>query len=278
MKRHGYFLYLILILCFCLFTAVPSITAGAASDTEKWVVDKAGLLDEDELADLNDLSSQLSSAHNIRLAIVTTPDFQDSAIFGIDFDGTDILDWEIAYFNQQSANLTDGSEDGLLLAVSMADRDWGIQSFGAAADTFNQYAREEIGSRFVDSLSDGDYYDAFETYLTLADEFLTEAENGEPYTAEHTYRESVPIPLIILGAFVLSLIISFIIVFTWKKSMNTRIRQDGAGAYLEQGSFRLTGHSDIFLYHHISRTRKEKNDSQSHGSTHSSSSGTRGKF
>jgi uncharacterized protein len=289
MKRFRLFTAtLFLIVCIgCFGFASPiSVSAESASNTtyngELLVQDDAGLLDEDELQSLQEYASKISEEHDLSVAIVTTPDFTDSQINGSYFGENDILRWEQAYLSELSSFTSgssgDNTDSGILLAVSMSYRDWGIQTSGNATDALGTYARETIGSSIQTDLSDGEYEDAFRSYLSMTDTFLTAAENGDPYTYDNPYRESIPIPLIILAAFIISLIVSLIIVITWKKSMCTRIRQDGAEAYLQQGSFQLTGHSDIFLYHHVTRTRREKSNQNGGGNMKSNHSGTHGKF
>lgn len=264
-NRFRMWLAVFMLACVVLFSsAVPSGVVEAEGGT--WVMDGAGLLTDEEEETLNAVCEQICEEHGISAPIITTGNF----------GGGDIKDWQRKIFREYDLGVgEDGS--GILLAVSMAERDWGIVTFGSAQEAFTTYGREKIGAQVVDYLSDGEYYEAFSTYLRLVDEFLTEAENGEPYSESHRYQEGWRIPLIVAVSFVISLIISLIVVMSWKKSMNTRVRQNSAGAYLTPGSFALSESSDRFLYHTVSRTKRQKESSGS-GGMHSDSSGTSGKF
>lgn len=250
---------------------VSGMFLQAASDYSQrtWVWDGAGLLTEEEVESLNDTCIEIAEKHDVGISIITVDNF----------GGGDIKAWQKDVYERYDLGAGD-ADSGLMLAISMAERDWGLVAFGDAQNTFTTYSREKIAELFLPDLSNGNYYDSFSTYLKLCDEFLTEAENGTPYSAEHTYKESVPIPLIVGIAFVISFGISLAVVLFWKKSMNTRVKQNAAGQYYKEETFSLTRCTDQFLYHTVSRHRRPQNNSSGGGSggMHSTSSGTSGKF
>jgi uncharacterized protein len=59
--------------------------------------------------------------------------------------------------------------------------------------------------------------------------------------------------------------------------MNTKLPQNSARNYLNQSSYQLHGHSDMFLYSNVTKVRRESSSSSGSGgggsSTHRSSSG-----
>lgn len=250
-----------------------SASAAGAAEREAyfdgWVQDDAGLLTLQEEEELEAECGRLFQAHGAGVYIVTTPDF----------GGGDIKDWQRRIFSQYDLGADSGGS-GVMLAISMAERDWGLVGFGAAQEAFSTYARERLGSMILDDLSDGEFYKAFSGYLSMADDCFAAAEKGKPYTEQHRYREGWRFPVIIGAAFLLSLGVSAGVVMSWKKGMNTRVRQKGAMEYLKAGSFYLSNQSDLFLYHTVSRTQRPKQDTSSSGggSMHSDSSGTSGKF
>lgn len=247
--------------------------SAAAKDTgyagRIWVRDDAGLMSDDEVTKLNETCGKLSDEYDTGISIITVDDF----------GGGDITKWQEGKYIEYELGEADG---GVMLAVSMADRDWGIKAFGAAEDVFTVYSREKIADLFLDDLSDGDYYEAFDTYAKLCGDFLKKAQTGEVYSSENPYKRPAPVWLIIVISFAVSLIISLIIVMSWKKGMNTKGMQAEAVQYLRKDSFRLTRREDLFLYRTVNRTKKPENNGNSgSGSSRpmkSSGSGTRGKF
>ena len=248
---------------------VQGVEADAVGDLEGWVRDDAGLLASSEEDALERECGLLFQEHGTAVYIVTTPDF----------GGGDIKDWQRQIFSAYDLGADSGGS-GVMLAISMAGRDWGLVGFGTAQDAFSTYGRERLGELILDDLSDGEFYEAFSKYLSIADDYLTAEEKGSPYTERHRYGEGWRIPLIIGISFLLSLGVSIGVVLAWKKGMNTRVRQNGAMDYLKKGSFYLSGQSDLFLYHTVNRTRRPQNNSSGRGGggMHSDSSGTSGKF
>lgn len=276
-KKNGmkYICSILLTLILCAACCVIYTDAVYASDeagdlsgaASGWIRDEAGLLSESEEEELEEKSQQICNEHGISAVIVTTNRYT----------GSDILDWEETIFAQQKLGAGE-HESCLMLGISMAERDWGITAFGDAEEIFGSYSREKIGGEVLDDLSDGDYYGAFDTYLDMADQFMKDAEGGTIYSSSNPYRARINIVYIIIGSFAVSLIVSVIVVVSWKRKMNTKVLQSGAGDYLRRESFRLTERSDIFLYHTVRRTRRQKNENHGSGSMHSSGHGTRGKF
>lgn len=248
---------------------IPQNVTGLEYGVEGWVQDDAGLLDAQEEDALESQCMQVFQEYGTGIYIVTTPDF----------GGGDIKDWQRDVFLEYDLG-ADSDGSGVMLAVSMAERDWGLVGFGAAQEAFSTYGRERLGELILDDLSDGDFYGAFSRYISITDDYLLAAKEGSPYTEKHRYGEGFRIPLIIGVSFLLSLGVSVGVVMSWKRGMNTRVRQNGAMDYLKQRSFHLSDRSDLFLYHTVSRTRKpqETSSGSSGGGMHSDSSGTSGKF
>lgn len=258
----------ILLVSLVCLNAGSILAAGAETQFDGWVQDDAGLLAADEEEALETECRRLFQTYGTGVYIVTTPNF----------GGGDIKDWQRRIFSQYDLG-ADSAGSGVMLAISMAERDWGLVGFGSAQEAFSTYARERLGSLILDDLSDGEFYEAFSGYLSIADDYLKAAENGKPYTEQHRYREGWRFPVIFGVSFLLSLGISVAVVMVWKKGMNTRVRQNGAMEYLKAGSFYLSNQSDLFLYHTVSRTKRPKNNSSGgSGSMRSDSSGTSGKF
>lgn len=224
------------------------------------------LQEEDEL---ETECSRLFQEYGTGIYIVTTSNF----------GGGDIKNWQRQIFAEYDLGADSGGS-GVMLAISMAERDWGLVGFGAAQEAFSTYGRERLGKLILDDLSEGDFFEAFSKYLSISEDYLVAWEKGSPYTERHKYGGRWRIPLIIGVSFLISLGVSVGVVMSWKKGMNTRVRQTGAMNYLKAGSFYLTNQSDMFLYHTISRTHRPQDNSSSSGGggMHSDSSGTSGKF
>ena len=73
-----------------------------------------------------------------------------------------------------------GTEDsGILLLISMEDRDWAISTYGFGIYAFTDVGIQFLTDAFLSELSDGDYMEAFTIYADKADDLLTRAANGD---------------------------------------------------------------------------------------------------
>lgn len=268
-KKRGGILLAVFLLCVCVLPGYEGMASEELKTVpaEGWIQDGAGLLTEREEEKLEERSGELLSEYGISVVIVTTDRFE----------GYDILDWERKLFEEKDLGAGEDNSS-LILGISMAERDWGITAYGRAERIFGAYGRETIGEEILDDLSDGDYYDSFSAFLDMADQFLADAETGKIYSESNHYRKPVNPIAAVLGAAAASFAVSLTVVLLWKKGMNTRVLQNNAGAYLRRGRFHLTNKSDLFLYHTVNRTRRQKNESHSSGGMHSSGNGTKGKF
>ena len=68
---------------------------------------------------------------------------------------------------------TGADRDGILLLVSMEDRDYHISTHGFAIDAFTGNGLLYLEDGFLSDLSDGNYYDAFRAYQDRAEDMLS---------------------------------------------------------------------------------------------------------
>lgn len=178
--------------------------------------------------------------------------------------------WE-AYQDKETGGQTlnmygygDG-HDGIIFAVSMAERDWQLLTYGYGLTAVsNEYGFDYISSRVTSKLSDGDYYDAFTTFADLSEAFLKEAREGTPYSDDNPAKLTfLSRALPYLMSFGIAFIVALIICSVKVASMKTAVKKTSAADYMEPGSFHLTKKRDYYLYTTTQRVKREKNDSSS---------------
>lgn len=152
------------------------------------------------------------------------------------------------------------NEDGILLLLAMAEREWYIYTHGDLIYKFTDQDIQELGLEFTDSLANGNYHHAFDLYLRALPCYLD-------------HEESKPSFLISL---VTGLLAAGITVGIMSASMNTKRRQNAASEYLQNNSFRLRTHQDLYLYSKVDKVRRQQNNNSSGKTTvHRSSGGGR---
>ena len=167
--------------------------------------------------------------------------------------------------------------DGILLMISMEDRDWAISTHGFGITAFSDAGQAYIMKQILPSLGEGDFFAAFSEFSTLADQFLEQAKNDAPYV-----EETLPKPEIspkeyavrLLVSAVLSVLLSLIPLAFLTSSHKSIRSQTHAGTYIRDGSFQITEGNDLFMYSRESRTRHETSSSSSYRSSSGGTSGT----
>ena len=74
------------------------------------------------------------------------------------------------------------NRDGLLLLISMAERDWYISTCGYGITAFTDAGISYLGSAMKEDLSSGNYASAFYTYASECDQMITMAREGHPFS------------------------------------------------------------------------------------------------
>lgn len=244
---------------------------------EPLLVDDAGLLSDDEYDALLATLESVSAEYGCDVAVVTV----DS------LGGKSARDFADDYYDYNGYGSGD-DRSGIMLVLSMGERDWYITTCGYGITAMTDYGRDVLSDDFVPYLSSGDYYEAFNIFAEGCGNYLRLAADGTPFdrrsdydSDDYDYGEGFPqwweiktyLPAALIAGFVISLIV---VLCMRGKLKSVRAKQSAAG-YIVDNSMVLTDCRDIFLYKNVSRTRRSNDDDHSSGggsSTHVSSSGT----
>ena len=166
-------------------------------------------------------------------------------------------------------------KSGILFLITMSERKWCISTHGEAIQIFTDAGQEYMTDNFVSYLSDGEYYEGFMKFADLCEEFIIQAQSGEPYDVENLPEETIPFYMIFLISLVVGFVIALIVTGVMRSRMKTVHMKPDAADYMKDGSLHINRSRDIFLYHQVTRTAKPKEESSGGGgsSTHTSSSG-----
>lgn len=270
-------LSILLILSLC-------VTVCASDPGAPRIVDNAGVLSADELADLTQRAYDLRNTYDMDVVILTVNSL----------DGKSAQAYADDYYDYNGYGVGE-DYSGVLLLIAMDSREWWISTCGEAIYAITDYGIERLFSEMSWYLSENRFYSAFDAYLDALPEYFEAYHDGDPldgyagsYDGPGSYSpgdadEIVyydPNPFGISSA-VISLVIgcavAAVVLLFMKSSMNTKRKQHGAAVYVKTGSYHLRKHSDVFLYSNVSKVRRQENSSSgSRGggsSTHRSSSG-----
>lgn len=249
-----------LIICLVCFVLVRPVTVQAENRQNSRLVDEADLLDKSQEVDVLKKLDEISDRQMFDVVIVTVNSTEGKTPMAFADDYYD--------YNGYGMGAT---HDGILLLISMGERDWYISTTGFGITAFTDVGLEYMEGQLVDFLSDGEYQKAFETFAELCDEFVTKAKEGEVYREGHLPRGAFPFLWIPIGL-VLGGVVALFPVQMMKRQMNNVQRRTEASDYVKRERISITDQRDMFLYRTVNRSARPKNTS-SGSSTHQSSSG-----
>ena len=236
-----------LILLLCMMLVLP---VAAAPDL---VVDDANLLYDVEELSLRSKLVEITERLRCAVAVVT--------VNGL--GGKSAREFADDYYDYNGYGYGAG-DDGVLLLVSMSEREWYITTYGACIDAISDYDRERLSDKFLGYLSSGAYAEAFNIFADGCDELISDALDTTHYPLSLSW---------IAISLVAGFIIALISVGVMKSKLTTVRLGTEANNYVREGSMNLKIANDIFLYRTLSKTAKPKEKSFSGSSTHTSSSG-----
>lgn len=164
------------------------------------------------------------------------------------------------------------NDDGILLLISKKDRKWSISTFGFGIKAFTDKGQEYIIESMKPYLSDNNFYEAFDKFADLCDEFIAQAKTGNPYD-----KNSMPFTPLSISWIFISLVsgavLSFLIMFAFKSQLKSVVKNDNANSYILPESLNISKSKDVFLYSNVTMTEKPKDNDSGGSTTNTSSSG-----
>ena len=239
---------------------IIAMTVSAASASMPRLVDDADLLADYEEAAILSMLDEVSERQEMDVVIVTADTLNGKSPMAYADDFFDYNGYGMGY-----------SYDGVLLLVSMEDRDVYISTSGYGITAFTDAGIDWLQDAIIYDLSSGDYADAFEIFVLECDYYISQAKQGQPIDIAD-YEEAPDHGFRLLVAAVIGLIAALIVTGSMKGQLKT-IAQQSAGAYVKNGSFQLTDSRELFLYRNVTRTVRQTESSGGGSSTHRSSSG-----
>lgn len=239
MKKRIFTVMFALLVCACL-----SVTAFAGNAR---LVDAADLLTQSEESRLQSRLDAVSEQYKVEIVIVTVETVGDSTADA----------FIEAYYDGHSYGYG-ANRDGVMLLVAMEERAYRILSNGLGADAVSPDDIEDIGDAIAPSLSDGDYGEAFDTFVDKCAYQIDGEINGFPFKLTQNLLISLAI----------GLVVAFIVTGSMKSKLKSVRAQPAATEYTKPGSMQVTRATDFFLYRIVDRQKKE---SKSSGSSSGSS-------
>lgn len=254
---------LFILLAFPLSVSVLAESVIPDTRLQERLVDNGDLLTAEEEATLLENLNEISERQQFDIAIVTAEGLEGKTAEAYADDWYDYNGYGISE-----------NRDGLLLLISMENRDWWVSTCGFGITAVTDAGREYISEKFLPHLSDGNYYDAFMIFADLCDDFVTQAKTGEPYDVGNLPKGKVSSEWILIDL-VIGLLLGKVVTKKQASKLKSVRKQRTAGNYVVPGSQMITYHADNFVNRVVTQRTVNRDSSSSGGSrTHTSSSGT----
>ena len=237
-----------LLFALCLLLGM---TAAAHADAQiDYVSDYAGLLSDTQRRDLNDRAAEIADEYNFGVFVVVVNDYKS-------YVNGSIADFSEEVFHRYGLGRGQ-KEEGVLLAMSMNDRDYDIYAHGDFGNyAFTDYGKDQLANSFLDDFRRNDWAGGFRGYLETSAVMLQKAEEGSP--VDTFIPDPVERPRFNAVKAMMCLALGTLFgggaVGTMKRSMKTAVKQTRAENYVGRGGVTLRTERDEFLNRSVTRTR-----------------------
>lgn len=257
-------------LLFCLLAALivcASLVVPALAD-ETYIYDAAGVLTSSEYDTLEARAAEISGEYDCAVYIVTVEDHTE-------YGSGDVRAVAEAIYTESGFGLgADGS--GVMLLLSMEDRDYALIARGYGNTVFTDYGKERLEDEFLDDFRRDGWYQGFADYISYSGTMLEQARNGEPpdvYSAGRGgsvsfsggLRERLGVFGVILVVVIVPALIALIVCSIAKRNMKSVKKAEKADFFAVPGSMELRISEDRFSHVTETRVKVESDSDRDHG-------------
>ena len=256
-KRIAAFLSVLLLLS-CLVEAV----SAAETEAVPYICDTVGLLTQEEDALLTRRATAISQQYQCAVYFITVEDYTDYGSGGI---------YSVAKAIYQANDLGWGEDkSGVMLLLSMEDRDYALIAYGYGNTAFTDYGKDYLSDRFLDDFADNDWFSGCKDYVNTCESMLEAARNGNPVDVGarpklrfNFFQNLIP-----------SILVALAICGIWRAVAKKKVSVGSeAENYLDSNGVSITSRRDMYTH----TTRIVRHIEKSSGGTSVDRSGFSGK-
>ena len=240
---------LALLVCCCL-------PVCAAEEDFPFVCDAALLLTDEEWLALEQHAEALSKQYQCAVYGITVDDYRDYGSGSIyDVAKSIYLEYDLGWGEEKS---------GVLLMLSMYDRDYTLIAYGYGNTAFTDYGKDYLSEQFLDNFSEDDWAGGCEDYLATCGNMLKMARAGKPLDIGSRIKTWHLVAISLLLGFA----IAYAVCGAWRRSCRKKTAVSaGAGGYLAPGGMNITLRDDLYSHTTQTRTKIERSSNSTTGSS-----------
>ena len=276
-----------------LLALVLALSLGvSASASETYIYDNAALLSDDDRAALNEAAAAVSGQYSCGVYVVTVDDMAEYVDPGAVSETGESGVAAFAEYAWDALGLESRCDgNGVLLTLSMAERDYDLTAHGGTANAaFTDYGKYLLEDEFLDNFREGDWYTGFVGYISACGRYLEANADGapidvEPETPLTVVKDVGPKITLTVGekfafglavGLPLGVLIAFLVCAAYKRQLKSVRKAGGAALYTVSGGTEITVREDRFTHTTEVRTpiKRESDDHRPHGGGPKFSGGT----
>ncbi len=226
-----------------IFVVTLLIPVQIAAMDKQHVYDFAGLLSDDEVGKLEKVAATYSEKRETDFIILTTDD-----------PALDVKDYMGDFYDEKGFGYDREHGNTAMITINIKTHDVQFGGFGKVEKLLDDSRFEIIQGKITPALSDGDYLDAFTSFITLSSRYMQFKDGANP--ANPLYNTWVQ--------FGLALILALVIVFGLARNpgMKTTVT---ANTYRDQQKTKVNQKRDRYIRTAVTKRRKPKQSSGSGG-------------
>lgn len=151
----------LLVILLLVGISLPGL-AAAAGETKKLVYDEAGLLTQDEYNELNAMANEYGAERETDIIIYTSPNEA----------GADVMKMTQDFYDEMGPGYDKQHGNAVILTLDMNNREIYLAGFYKAKEYLGDSRLDKIRNRITPNLSDGNYEQAFATYIKTAHDYM----------------------------------------------------------------------------------------------------------
>lgn len=227
-----------------------------------FVTDEAGILTEEQRVELEARAAEVSAAYGCGVYIVTVNDYSYYTTGSIEsFAESIFTEYYMGWGDER---------DGIVLVLSMADRDYDLMAHGSNGNrAFTDYGKEVLSEAFLDNLSGDDWGGGLRDYVDTAELLLQRYAEGRPVDV----NDRIELPQQEKGFSLFSLLIvlgvpcgvAAAVCGVFKGQMKTARKKNEASDYISPEGLDLRIRQDYFTHRTEHRELIQQNNNQSKG-------------
>ena len=195
------------------------------------------------------MAEQISQQYQCGVYLVTIEDYRDYGSY------SSYWNFSEDFYTRYHLGLGE-RRNGILLIMSMADRDYSLLAYGSDAHyAFTDYGKQILENRFLDNFRQNDWYGGFRDYISGCGELLSRAAAGNPVDIVYESRDGLDPGISAAVVIGVPLLTAFGACEGMKRQMKPVREQTRADEYLVPGGINLSLKRDVFVNRTVTRTR-----------------------